>query len=400
MKRFLYLYLIFSMMSCNKTPPDSFRLEGYAEGIKDSENIILYYESLQNGEWYKIADTTKIINGKFSFKGKIDELTVAELCFEEPEEVVISAQLFLEPTKMKLRIDKNKPYAYKLLGTKVEKEYVKLRKELEYYDKAFHENLLHIVDILSQIQLNNDNIAVRDSLISNHQTTAKAISTNRRKAREITHYFVLKNITYKIVPGLLSNFWPIDTVKSIYSNLPEQSKASLMGKYVCKRIKFEENKKNSSVGCFAPDFIRNDVSGNIIRLSSYKNNNFVLLAFWGSWCSPCIEAIIGENPKLKNLYDKHKEKGLAIIGISLDEDINRWLSAINDYKLNQWPQVLAVEEENKYVFNYDDLSNLYNVKGVPYYIFIDKQVKIISRWDSLDEEQLIEVDRIIKDELF
>jgi len=169
-----------------------------------------------------------------------------------------------------------------------------------------------------------------------------------------------------------------------------------MGKFVYRKIEFEENKKNSFVGCFAPDFIRNDFFGNKIKLSYYKNKNFVLLSFWGSWCSPCIEAIIGENPKLKKIYDKYNKNGLEVIGISLDEEKNRWISAINNYKLNQWSQVLAVEEYNKYVFNYDDLGNLYDVKGVPYYILIDKQGKIISRWDSLDEEQMIEIDTILK----
>jgi len=179
------------MVSCRNTPHNSFNLEGYAEGIKDSENIILYYNSLQNGEWYEIADTTKIINGKFSFKGKIDELTVAELCFEEPEQVVISIRLFLEPTKMKLRIDKNKPFLYKLSGTKVEKENIELRKEFESYDKIFHEKLLYISEILSHIQLNYNNIPVRDSLINNHyQTTAEAINDNRQNVREITRNFI------------------------------------------------------------------------------------------------------------------------------------------------------------------------------------------------------------------
>ena len=237
--------MIFCIISCNNTPPNSFNLEGYAEGIKDSENLILYYNSLQNGEWCEIADTAKIINGKFSFKGIIDELTVAELCFEEPKQVVISVQLFLEPTKMKLLIDKNKPYSYQLSGTKVEEESIELRKELEPYDKIIHEDLLHLAEIISQIHLNDNNISVRDSLINKHfKTTIEAMFAPSQKISDITRDFVLTHPAYRIVPGLLSTLrCPIDTIKSIYSIIPEQSKFSLMGKFVYRKIEFEENKK-------------------------------------------------------------------------------------------------------------------------------------------------------------
>ena len=117
-KFFLYVCIIISLVACNRVPSNSFKLEGFAEGAENSEDIILYYSILQDSEWHEIADTTKILNGKFLFEGKIDDLTAAELCFDDPY-VVISARIYLEPTTMKLQINKSQPYAYKLSGTKV-----------------------------------------------------------------------------------------------------------------------------------------------------------------------------------------------------------------------------------------------------------------------------------------
>ena len=397
MRTIVYVCLIISLIACDSNPPDSFKMEGYVEGARDSESIFLSYYSLINGEWFEIEDTTKIVNGKFTFEGRIEELTAAELMFSEPEHVVISVRIYMEPTTMKLRINKDQPYAYELLGTKVEKENIELRKELEADEKIFHEYSLHIDNLYTQVALNEDDQPVKDSLINEFYQSLDSVKDRLGRMKEIKLNFALKHRSYRIVPDLLFYFpAPIDSVKSIYNSLPEPSKTGLMGQLVSKKIAFEENKKNSLVGNIAPDFTRIDASGKTIRLSDYKNRNYVLFAFWASWCAPCIEVLVGENPKVKNLYDKYSQKGLELIGISLDEDNDRWLNVINNYQLNQWPQILAFQHENKSAFNYDDISALYDVEVAPYYILIDKQGKIVARWDTLDEEQLIEIDNQIR----
>ena len=399
MKIIIYILSIISLIACNTTPSNSFFLEGSVENVEDDENILLYYFSLKNNEWYEQCDTAKIINGNFLFKGNIDELTAAELCFEEPDNVVISSRLFLEPTTMKLRINKNQPYAYELSGTKIEKENIELRKELEPDEIIFYKNLFYIDEILKQLSFHYNNATAMDSLsnLFRQLLTEQAAINNRKNRTRLD--FILRHNTYQIVPDLLlslakSDSIPIDTIRQIYNNLPEQTKTSLMGKLALTQIEFQENKKKSFVGCQAPDFTRKDTSGRIITLSEFKNKNFILLDFWGSWCAPCIEAMVGDNPKVKNLYDKYNENGLVIIGISLDEDVDRWRNTINRYKLDQWPQILSfIQNENKSAFNYEDLSVLYNIKKVPYYVFINKEGNIVARWESLDEEQLIELDR-------
>ena len=64
----------------------------------------------------------------------------------------------------------------------------------------------------------------------------------------------------------------------------------------------------------APDFQLTDLQGRPLQLSSYKGK-VVLLNFWATWCPPCLEEI----PHFKALHSTYKDKGLEIIGISLDE---------------------------------------------------------------------------------
>jgi cytochrome c biogenesis protein CcmG/thiol:disulfide interchange protein DsbE len=64
----------------------------------------------------------------------------------------------------------------------------------------------------------------------------------------------------------------------------------------------------------APDFTLVAVDGKKHSLSDYKGQ-VVLLDFWATWCGPCRMEI----PHFKQLHEKYKDKGLAILGVSLDQ---------------------------------------------------------------------------------
>ena len=64
----------------------------------------------------------------------------------------------------------------------------------------------------------------------------------------------------------------------------------------------------------APDFLLEDLSGKSVSLRESKGN-VVLLDFWATWCPPCLMSI----PELVDLQKKYKDKGLVIIGISVDD---------------------------------------------------------------------------------
>ena len=64
----------------------------------------------------------------------------------------------------------------------------------------------------------------------------------------------------------------------------------------------------------APDFTAVDLDGGKVTLSSFNGSKAVLLNFWGLRCGACIE----EMPHLNALYNKYKDKGLAVLGVDTD----------------------------------------------------------------------------------
>ena len=64
----------------------------------------------------------------------------------------------------------------------------------------------------------------------------------------------------------------------------------------------------------APDFKVTLVNGEPFRLSDLEGK-IVLINIWATWCPPCRE----ETPELVSLYTEYKDKGLTVLGVSVDE---------------------------------------------------------------------------------
>ncbi|GIV61178.1 MAG: hypothetical protein KatS3mg044_0044 [Rhodothermaceae bacterium] len=74
-------------------------------------------------------------------------------------------------------------------------------------------------------------------------------------------------------------------------------------------------KAPSYLGQTAPDFTLPTLDGQTFRLADHRGK-VVLLNFWATWCGPCVI----ETPELVALYNDLKDRGLVVVGISLDEE--------------------------------------------------------------------------------
>jgi peroxiredoxin len=114
----------------------------------------------------------------------------------------------------------------------------------------------------------------------------------------------------------------------------------------------------------APDFSLKDADGRSVTLAEYKGK-VVLLNFWATWCGPCKIEI----PWFIDFEQKYKDRGFAVLGISMDEE--------------GWDIVRPYVEKSK--INYrvlmgnDNLAQLYGgVDALPTTFLIDASGKIAS----------------------
>jgi thiol-disulfide isomerase/thioredoxin len=122
-----------------------------------------------------------------------------------------------------------------------------------------------------------------------------------------------------------------------------------------------------NIGDLAPEIILPNINGKVIPLSSLRGK-IVLIDFWASWCGPCRQ----ENPNVVRVYDKYKDKGFEIYGVSLDMNKGQWLQAIEVDNL-KWTQVSDLAYWNSVVVP------KYQIAGIPATFLLDKEGKIIAR---------------------
>lgn len=388
-KKILFLWVLFFFVSCNTEGFNTFILEGVAVGVEDFTNIELVYIIKKGNDWYRIKDSTEIINEKFRFVGSIDDISPANLYFSE----IGSVQIFLEPMKMSVCFNKDEPYKRTLLGSKSEKDYQILKKGAMPYEAISYKKLQILLPAIEKVNTMSSDTAGLYHLTQRINDDILSLDMNRAKIDSVCLDFAIHNSTSQITPYILYSLLQneridSDTIEYVYNSLPISVKNNLMGQLANRQLEKNQMTKSSLIGAFLPDFIREDVSGSSIRLSDFYGKEYVLLDFWASWCGPCLKEI----PVIKNLHEKYKNKGLAVIGISLDDEKKYWLESIEKNKLNNWTQILAYEEDapsdSLLLFSEEDLADLCNISEIPFYILIDKEGKVLARWEHLGHDQL------------
>lgn len=116
--------------------------------------------------------------------------------------------------------------------------------------------------------------------------------------------------------------------------------------------------------------------------SMVDSTKFTLIDFWASWCVPCRQF----NASLVQNYASLDKSKVQIISISLDEDIQKWKTAIEKDKLS-WINLIDPSFKG---FN-GDLAKLFNILFIPQSFLFDKNGNIVQMNISLEE--LIEISK-------
>ena len=128
----------------------------------------------------------------------------------------------------------------------------------------------------------------------------------------------------------------------------------------------------------APAFTLQDLNGKNVSLADFRGK-VVILDFWATWCPPCVQEI----PHFIELYEQYKDKGFAMLGISLDQ---AGISVVKSF-------------EQKYKINYPimmtdgQVHNAYGgITSIPTTFIIDSAGNIRKKYVGYNDKAVFEAD--------
>jgi peroxiredoxin len=334
-----------------------FKLNGKLNAFKPVEKVFFSYN---NGS-KSIFDSVPVTNGSFEIKGNINEPVVAFMSLKfvrKAGQPVIddATQIYLEPSNMTL-VATSSLKNLQLTGSKCQPDFEKIKKE----EKTYSMQLQKLQGAVNAARNANNKTAMA-------KATKDLADFKQVYAEEVYAGFLKKNPETPIGLYLVSSYKTYeqdgDKAMALYNTLPVSLQQLPSG--VELRAKIETTQK-TAIGKYAMDFTQNDTLGNPITLSSFKGK-YVLLDFWASWCHPCRL----ENPNVVKAFNKYKDKNFTVLSVSLDNNKEKWLKAINDDGM-PWTHVSDLDNWKNAV------ARLYGISSVPQNLLIDPQGKIIAK---------------------
>jgi len=363
---FISSLIVLSLFSCKQEPKiDGYVINGTA---KDIYNGIRVYLQSSNEQGRPVdIDTAIVMDEKFRFEGKLEN---PEMLYIKVNNVTGNMPIILENAVVSVDINSQNILQSEVTGSKS------------------HDDYLAFIEGRNEIQMDVQSLSVKldeakflkDQPNIEHYTEElnKALDKNANFAADFVKSHPESYVSLFIVDAQ-TNLRDVDLelYQNAFNSLSNELKSSEYGKNVQTKMdqvrEFQEKSQRLAIGQKAPDFTAPDPNGKSVSLYDIKGK-VTIIDFWAAWCGPCRR----ENPNVVKVYEQFQDKGLEIIGISLDGTPTQpdakaaWLKAIEDDQLT-WHHVSSLQYFN------DPVAKLYDINAIPATFIIDEEGTIVAK---------------------
>ncbi|MCO5723476.1 TlpA disulfide reductase family protein [Robiginitalea marina] len=353
MKRIPAMLLLSALaLSCSGEREGEYQLNGTLEGaVADNTRVFLKKsdENLQPIE----ADTAVVSGGTFRFSGTIE---APHLYFIFVEGANMGVPLILEEGKLELTAHKDSLNAALVEGTPQNQayaEFIEGSRLLVQRRNSIQQEMQEAMmarDTANMNALRDEFMELRQEGMDYEQDFARTHPEALVSALLIDRFLKTKSMT-------------IAELQEMFSGLSEEIRQTTLGRSLGQAL---EAAGKTAVGSRAPDFSAPTPSGETLALSDVLGK-VTLIDFWAAWCRPCR----AENPNIVRVYEQYKDKGLSILGVSLDRNADDWKQAILDDGLT-WHHVSNVRY-------FDEIAELYSVNAIPASFILDEKGVIVAK---------------------
>jgi thiol-disulfide isomerase/thioredoxin len=362
----------------------SYSIVADIEGCEDCKAKLYIKEYTVSGK----TDSIQSKDGHFSMQGKISQPGLYNfLYFSKADKTVYGyVDVYLPTDSIHIKVTKrqirSKFYQKSFFGSHLRNTVVfstsPRQKEWEQY------LLLH--DSLSQKTL-LDEALVRAKFLQAMGTGNKAlIEQTADSARELRYRFSsylasAADIFAKQHPTSELSLWAmldnrnyqpaVERFRQYYNAMPAPLQASFYGQILDKELAKNETRNRNNqrfVGYRIRHLAGKTPAGKELNAEQlFKRNKLTLVEFWASWCGPCRI----EMPKYYGLYKQYNSKGFGMLGISLDDNRNKWTQAIAE-------DSLRIPHLSELQGGYGQDIRRFTIKGIPANLLVDSTGSVVA----------------------
>ena len=373
MKKYLILLVISVLFACNGQA--GYVLKGVFEGAGDGSAVL----TMGSEGKQVICDTVKMKAGKFVFEGEVPCVGFASVVVAPEGKEAVQISLVLENSRIEMRGD------WKNVGMNEEEDLVVKGMQIcGSKNQSVYQELgaqYNVVEALPEFQeyaelakkvTNAPEILADTTFYWKYRERFDAYMA-RVKAEQLK--IMVANSSVEICAYWLSfmmNEMKLEELEQVFGQFDVKVRESELAREVRESI---ELRQRIEPGRPAPEFTLAQRDSSLVHLSDFRGK-VVVLDFWASWCRPCRASF----PWVREFYEEYREKGVEIVGVSIDANKASWEKALDEERL-PWLQVIDETVKGKY-----RVGELYHVLAVPMFVVVDKEGKIVVRAHMEKEE--------------
>ena len=365
MKRLALITLAsLAVIACKKQT--GYHITGNLTGFDTNETV--YINKISDANRSVIIDSTTLNNGKFEIK--LPEVETRDFNFITFSETKGNILVIAENEYITITADKDD----------LRKAVIKGSEE----NTIFADYLKSIGDqTLVENKINIESKAAAQAGDYNKLKEFKVQSDSLKSAKKDMRMTMIKENPNSLVSAMalsdLLNFKMIKAseAKALYAKMDTDLQQSRIGLNLNKALT-NMVEETTTIGDKVADFSAPTPTGETLSLKDALGKKITILDFWASWCRPCRM----ENPNVVKVYNKYKDQGLEIIGISLDKSADKWKQAIEKDGLT-WKHVSNLKSWQ------EPIAKNFGVRSIPATFILDENGVIIAkdlRGQALEEK--------------